>query len=102
MSFDARLYRPCPAGQITSADIAAARRKSAGPSRRGFGSLVLPVVDEVLDHCRLGQSRGVAQVGDLGDLPEDAAEMTRLTQWSGSVKSSREKLDATKPDDANI
>src|SRR2546430_1114869 len=39
------------------------------------GALVLPVVDEVVDHGRIGERRGVAQraVIVLGDLAQDAA-----------------------------
>src|SRR6185312_7987243 len=40
---------------------------------RGFA--VLPILDEVVDHGRIGQRRGVAQAARLvlGDLAQDAA-----------------------------
>src|SRR5262249_9711882 len=39
------------------------------------GALVLPVVDEVVHHGRLGQGGGIPEVGEvvLGDLSQDAA-----------------------------
>ena len=44
---------------------------AAGP---GLGALVHAVLDEIVDHRRIGQRRGVAEVGEivLGDLAQDA------------------------------
>src|SRR5215472_9086533 len=52
---------------------------------RGFGgALVLPVVDQVVDHRGIGQCRGVAEIAVfvLGDLAQDTAhDLARAGLW---------------------
>src|SRR6516162_5606928 len=76
-----------PAAMTAAGAIRGADRVGHWPTNRRFRApgttrsevlralLVLPVGDEIVDHSRIGQRRGVAEIGELvlGDLAQDAA-----------------------------